>query len=647
MKGRIRNIITITNPRNDGRVLKKCFRKYLIIPWLVISMTNLPIIFAIDPGISNNATNDSISLQQSHEHDNTHANANADANAQIITGDSPANTSTAKKSSPSSGPTSPSAPSNNKKYSDFLKWCQTALGIQTLVRIQDFDYVDHLKEWKYQQQEHPHSRINAKETQTNDSLQMVKVRGLAATRKIDIGEILISVPYHALLTLHTTIDHDPVLSQILGPEQRLKYGWMLHQTVNSVNANQQTNKEISQSTSYYEIVLLIVAVLYHVSLGRLSPLWFYIETLTDAPVDQMPFLWSEERMRKKFDMKNMHVGGRFIEVKKLVMDIKMDVREMYDGIMDILVKEHKDIFAPAVGEQGAVNEVGWAFSYERFEWAFAMVNSRHWHLPLQDLDETIMELRRMREDPDPAAVIEHGDDMNTMPANQPTDEYISLQDEALKMESIEEYVTPTPALLSEKVTKHSFMAPLADMLNFGPPCARGQYNTEKKAFEVVATCSFQAGQEVTFWYSDDCEDVMISNYGFTHPMVTRCPTIEDWQYRAKMWKNYAENVEETLSDAYEDLYDTLQELKGCNCDDDRIREPAPAVVKAADDHAEKMKHFKKKKDQVRVGETEKEKQKESDTQEKQESRQNNEGNGQGGIRRTKRSSEEERDDVGL
>jgi hypothetical protein len=610
-------------------------------------MTNLPIIFAIDPGISNNATNDSISLQQSHEHDNTHAIANADANAQIITGDSPANTSTAKKSSPSSGPTSPSASSNNKKYSDFLKWCQTALGIQTLVRIQDFDYVDHLKEWKYQQQEHPHSRINAKETQTNDSLQMVKVRGLAATRKIDIGEILISVPYHALLTLHTTIDHDPVLSQILGPEQRLKYGWMLHQTVNSVNANQQTNKEISQSTSYYEIVLLIVAVLYHVSLGRLSPLWFYIETLTDAPVDQMPFLWSEERMRKKFDMKNMHVGGRFIEVKKLVMDIKMDVREMYDGIMDILVKEHKDIFAPAVGEQGAVNEVGWAFSYERFEWAFAMVNSRHWHLPLQDLDETIMELRRMREDPDPAAVIEHGDDMNTMPANQPTDEYISLQDEALKMESIEEYVTPTPALLSEKVTKHSFMAPLADMLNFGPPCARGQYNTEKKAFEVVATCSFQAGQEVTFWYSDDCEDVMISNYGFTHPMVTRCPTIEDWQYRAKMWKNYAENVEETLSDAYEDLYDTLQELKGCNCDDDRIREPAPAVVKAADDHAEKMKHFKKKKDQVRVGETEKEKQKESDTQEKQESRQNNEGNGQGGIRRTKRSSEEERDDVGL
>ena len=34
-------------------------------------------------------------------------------------------------------------------------------------------------------------------------------------------------------------------------------------------------------------------------------------------------------------------------------------------------------------------------------------------------------------------------------------------------------------------------------------------NAEKKSFEVVATCSFQTGREVTFWYSDDCADVMI------------------------------------------------------------------------------------------------------------------------------------------
>lgn len=530
-----------------------------------------------------------------------------------------------------------------KNYKDFLTWCQATLGIQTLLTIQDFTYIDHLEEWKYEHNHHHTNQYNDLENindnntdqhLNDDQPRTVTVRGLAATRSIQSGETIISIPYHALITIHTTIDHDPVLSQIIGPAARQRYGWMTsHKTTNKVmggSGSGSSSVDGTDATSYYEIALLIVALLYHASLGRLSPLWFYIETLVEAPVDSMPYLWTERVMGEEFG------GEGQEEVKKLVRGVKRDIREMYDEVMGLLVEEHRDIFGPP--RDGSINgdENSWMFSHERFAWAFAMVNSRHWHLPLQDLDEALMQLRQIREDPDPADehFISSSADAMDMPANQPTDAYVSLHDEALKREDVEETIGVAPTSFPEGigiVTKHSFMAPLADMLNFGPPCARGQYNTETKAFEVVATCPFQKGQEVTFWYSDDCDDVIISNYGFTHPMVPRCPTIDDWKYRSELWKDYAETLEKTLSEAYEDLYDTLQELNDCNCvnDEKRDEETEIVAVKAADDRMEEMRQGRKR---------------EYNNHQKS----NHEVNNHGGIRRTKlRSLEEERDEIGL
>ncbi len=569
-----------------------------------------------------------------------------------------------------------------KDYKDFLTWCQATLGIQTSLTIQDFTYLDHMEEWKYQHQHYEDEEYDEysdefevannnkdKDRHQGRTPKSVTVRGLAATRNIQSGETIIAVPYHALITIHTTIDHDPVLSRILGPEARQRHGWMtLQKATNQItggdgspasssgggsdgngvdgnsgdyshtNANDSSSSSSniksnvgpvsSAATSYYEIVLLIVALLYHASLGRLSPLWFYIETLTEAPVDSMPYLWTERMMREEFN------GEGQAEVKKIVRGIKKDVREMYNDVMGVLIEEHKDIFGSPQdrgdGDDGDGDDK-WMFSYERFEWAFTMVNSRHWHLPLQDLDEALRQLRQIREDPDPAQehFVHSPADAMDMPANQPTDAFVSLHDEALKREDMDDdnAVPPSPSTFPATgigaVTKHSFMAPLADMLNFGPPCTRGQYNTETKAFEVVATCPFQKGQEVTFWYSDDCEDVIIANYGFTHPMVPRCPTIEDWKYRSDLWKDYAENLEKTLSEAYEDLYDTLHELKECNNVDGENgdKKKKDKIVKAADD---------------RIG-------MEDVTQ-----RERFGDNNHGGIRRTKlRSLEEERDEIGL
>ena len=41
---------------------------------------------------------------------------------------------------------------------------------------------------------------------------------------------------------------------------------------------------------------------------------FYIDTLVDAPKEQMLFSWSDVKMREEFSFANMDVGGILVEV---------------------------------------------------------------------------------------------------------------------------------------------------------------------------------------------------------------------------------------------------------------------------------------------------------------------------------------------
>lgn len=459
------------------------------------------------------------------------------------------------------------------------------MGIQSLVTIQEFQYPQH-------------NSYN------------ITTRGLASIRNISKGEIVISVPFHALLTLPTTIDHDPVLSQIMGPTARLEHGWTLSKTKTNHRALQDNNDDIIVM-SYYETALLTVAILYHVQLNTLSPQWFYMDILLQTNLTSIPFY-----NRTLLSSSEYHHHYYSYEVQYITHQIQKDIQDMYQNVMVPLIEEHAHIFGKPIppqdkDDEGHSNNIHdteqeWMYSYEKFEWAFAIVHSRHWHLPLQDLDDMMNGFTWNKEKSVPlngngstttssttstttsssTTTGMNTDSIQQMPASMPTEEYISLQElqqqreeeETTKMQHVGEYIqkassSQSSSMISmdeQTITKHSFMAPLADMMNFGPPCTRGQYNTTTKAFEVIATCDFVQGQEITFWYSDACDDVMMANYGFIHPLLPKCPTVHDWKKKSDMWKKYAEELERLIGDVYQDLNEAIDDLKKCDCSNENV-----------------------------------------------------------------------------
>jgi len=89
-------------------------------------------------------------------------------------------------------------------------------------------------------------------------------------------------------------------------------------------------------------------------------------------------------------------------------------------------------------------------------------------------------------------------------------------------------------------------------------------------YSIVAVCPYTSGQEVTFYYSDDCEDIIIANYGFSHPMIPRCPTMfEDLKVQITQLKDQAETLTDKLISTQNKLMEVEEEIlrlrHGCNC----------------------------------------------------------------------------------
>ena len=344
-----------------------------------------------------------------------------------------------------------------------------------------------------------------------------------------------------MISVGTTVDHDPVLGRLLGPKAREAYGW---------------------DDSYFEMAILTVAILYHRNLGVSSPLYQYVKVLVEERTESMPVLWPKDRLRQEAS------DG----VRTIARGIQRDIKEMYQSVVDILRVEHPHVFDSE------------AYSLEMFSWAFALVNSRHWHLPVPDFEHHPPPPRPTRDgtpsNRSPPTVGEQ-----VPPADQPTEEWVRGQTDT-RDDADETMEVPT--------SSHSFLAPVADLLNFGPPCTRGKFNMETQSFEVVATCPFKQGQEVTYWYSDECDDVIIANYGFTHPLVPPCPSDQDWRNKNELWTRQVESLEMEVGKAYAELERLDRELdrmtlrmKDCDCekeeeDDDPNDDSPRATAHAAD-----------------------------------------------------------------
>jgi hypothetical protein len=464
-------------------------------------------------------------------------------------------------------------------HKHFLDWCRNVLGIQTLLEIRYFEYPLTLPQRPDYEDDlrTEHDDVDAQQTYSNVQTETASVttkksvvRGLAAPRDIAAGEILIRIPVQALVSVATTIDQDPILGHVLGKQARNKHRWYDEDDYNDteeyphVDSQQQTGEASHVEESImvpvvsYELGILAVGLLHHRRLGLASPLAPYVRDILLSNNDvrnELPFLWD-----------NVHRLQTTVSegVRIIAREMRQETRILYERIVNVLIREYPEIFGyTAVDEQG-----DWIYSYENFQWAVGIVHSRHWQLPIPDLIDHQEDGGATSNDAPtttnrnapPASLGEQ-----VPPASVPTDAWIqqSMGDTDTADEKNHTNHPPQPS--REWPRQYSFLAPVADLLNFGPPCTRTRYDSESKTFQVIATCDLQQGQEVTFWYGNECDDVMMAVYGISHPLIPACKTSEEWRIRVETLEAILDATRSDLEMLESELEYVETVLKDCDC----------------------------------------------------------------------------------
>jgi len=97
------------------------------------------------------------------------------------------------------------------------------------------------------------------------------------------------------------------------------------------------------------------------------------------------------------------------------------------------------------------------------------------------------------------------------------------------------------------------------------------------AFELIAACSFTKGQEVTFWYSSDCSDVIVANFGFLHPLVPKCEAPKDWKEKSMELKEKTKALQRKVDLLRQERTELEGRLSRCENEEDDDQEEKQKV----------------------------------------------------------------------
>ena len=306
--------------------------------------------------------------------------------------------------------------------------------------------------------------------------------------------------------------------------------------------------------------VLALYMLYHKTLDSRSDIKAYVDLYFSADLSTTLTTMDEETLDDKYPRE------RYGRLRRLVDEVNYDIERKYKHLVPRLAELYPEVFGRGIkkkkdkdkdkdkddnnkdgGEQSEAAQEEWAYSYEQYREAYVILLSRYWSLELKDADEDQdqdttssrrVELERDDDDDErrdcetqqdgskSCAEATDGDESDAAAAAAVSSS--SSDDAASSSSAVSAITSSAPSSSSSSSSSspvshyHDFLAPFADLLNFGPPSTYATYDALSRRFEIRATRAHEEGEEVTFYYTSECEEHFLVFYGFGDGNVPKC-----------------------------------------------------------------------------------------------------------------------------